>query len=95
MFHLLTEYSKLMKYKPTVPANAVELCSEMMACTSEGFAKQFMDESAVKGPADVSPCIMQPPYDPQTLNPILDTKLNSIKQVEKWEKDYFDQVNQE
>ncbi|PWA65126.1 Lipopolysaccharide-modifying protein [Artemisia annua] len=28
MFHLLTAYSKLMKYKPTVPENATELCSE-------------------------------------------------------------------
>ncbi|MFS7969319.1 putative protein xylosyltransferase [Helianthus anomalus] len=95
MFHLLTAYSKLMKYKPTVPPNAVELCSETMACTSEGFSKQFMEESTVKGPADASPCIMQPPYDPQTLNSILDTKLNSIKQVENWEKQYFEQMNQE
>ncbi|KAI3783995.1 hypothetical protein L1987_43086 [Smallanthus sonchifolius] len=95
MFHLLTGYSKLMKYKPTVPQNAVELCSEAMACGSEGFAKQFMEESTVNGPTDVSPCIMQPPYDPRTLNSILDTKVKSIKQVEKWEKDYFEQINQE
>ncbi|KAI3680344.1 hypothetical protein L2E82_50447 [Cichorium intybus] len=33
MFHLLTGYSKLLKYKPTVPENATELCSETMACT--------------------------------------------------------------
>ncbi|XP_071713524.1 uncharacterized protein [Rutidosis leptorrhynchoides] len=94
MFHLLNGYSKLMKYKPTVPENAVEICSETMVCTSQGFVKQFMEESTVKGPAYVSPCVMQPPYDPQTLNSILDTKVNSIKQVEKWEKDYFEQINQ-
>lgn len=95
MFHLLNGYSKLMKYKPSVPQNAIEICSETMACTSQGFAKQFMEESTVKGPADVSPCIMQAPYDPQTLNSILDTKVNSIKQVEKWQKDYFEQIHQE
>ncbi|KAI3705787.1 hypothetical protein L1987_76029 [Smallanthus sonchifolius] len=95
MFHLLTGYSKLMKYKPIVPQNAVELCSEAMACGSEGFAKQLIEESTANRPADVSPCIMQPPYDPQTLNSILDTKVKSIKQVEQWEKDYLDQTNQE
>nr|XP_043616116.1 O-glucosyltransferase rumi homolog [Erigeron canadensis] len=94
MFHLLSRYSRLMKYKPTVPQNAVELCSETMACTSEGLAKQFMEESTVKGPADVSPCIMQPPYDPQTLKFIHDRKMNSIKEVEKWEKDYYEKINQ-
>ncbi|XP_076951932.1 uncharacterized protein LOC143625491 [Bidens hawaiensis] len=95
MFHLLTAYSKLMKYKPRIPPNAVELCSEAMACTSEGFAKQFMDESTVNKPADVSPCIMQPPYDTQTLNSILDAKASSIIQVEKWEKEYFEQMSHE
>ncbi|PWA53171.1 Lipopolysaccharide-modifying protein [Artemisia annua] len=34
MFHLLTAYSTLMKYKPTIPENAIELCSETMAYTS-------------------------------------------------------------
>ncbi|KAJ0892858.1 putative glycosyl transferase CAP10 domain-containing protein [Helianthus annuus] len=71
-----------MKYKPTVPPNAVELCSETMACTSEGFSKQFMEESTVKGPADASPCIMQPPYDRKlsTLYLIRNlTQLNKLK----------------
>ena len=54
MFHLLTAYSKLMKYKPTVPENAPELCSETMACTSKGFVKQLMDQ-IVNSPANVSP----------------------------------------
>ena len=61
MFHLLTAYSKLMKYKPTVPENAPELCSETMACTLEGFVKKLMDKSPINSPANVSPCIMQPP----------------------------------
>ncbi|PWA65127.1 lipopolysaccharide-modifying protein [Artemisia annua] len=92
MFHLLTAYSKIMKYKTTVPENATELCSETMACTSEGFVKQLMDQSTINVPANVSPYIMQPPYDPQTLNPILGQKANSIKQVEKWEKYYFEKI---
>lgn len=95
MFHLLSGYSKLMKYKPTVPKKAVELCSETMACTSEGFVKEFLDLSTVKGPSYVSPCTMQAPYDPQTFNSILERKVNIIREVEKWEKDYYEQINQE
>ncbi|KVI07162.1 Lipopolysaccharide-modifying protein [Cynara cardunculus var. scolymus] len=89
MFHLLNGYSKLLKYKPVVPRNAIEICSETMACNSEGIAKRFMKESIVKGPADFRPCTMPPPYDPQTLNSILERKMNSIKQVEKRENEFF------
>ncbi|PHT55970.1 Polyphenol oxidase, chloroplastic [Capsicum baccatum] len=46
MFHLLNEYSKLLKYKPTIPENAVELCSEAMACPAEGITKKFMGGEA-------------------------------------------------
>ena len=75
---------------PEVPRNAIELCSKIMACYSEGMAKRFMKESIVKGPTDVGPCTMPPPYDPQTLNSILDRKMNSVKQVEKCEKDFLE-----
>lgn len=93
MFHLLNEYAKLLRYKPTVPPKAVELCSETMACPAEGFTKKFMMESMVKGPTDKSPCVMQPPYDPPTLHSVLRRKENSIKQVENWEKQYWDNHN--
>uniref|UniRef100_A0A5B7ASI6 Putative glycosyltransferase n=1 Tax=Davidia involucrata TaxID=16924 RepID=A0A5B7ASI6_DAVIN len=90
MFNLLNEYAKLLRYKPTVPQNAIELCSEMMACPAEGFEKKFMMESMVKGPMDMSPCTMPPPYNPLTLNSFLKRKANSIKQVEIWEKKYWE-----
>lgn len=93
MFHLLTEYSKLLKYKPAIPEKAVELCSEAMACSSQGFEKQFMMESMIKGPAPVHPCTMSPPYEPQTLKTLIRRKTNSILQVEKWEKGYFENQN--
>nr|KAJ0191104.1 hypothetical protein LSAT_V11C800391970 [Lactuca sativa] len=91
MFHLLTEYSKLLKYKPTIPEKAVELCSEAMVCGSKGFEKEFMMESMVKGPSSrATPCTMPPPYEPQALKSIIRRKTNSILQVEKWEKGYFE-----
>ncbi|GJV83470.1 O-glucosyltransferase Rumi [Tanacetum coccineum] len=74
MLHLLTEYSKLLKYKPTIPKKAVELCSESMACSSQGFEKDFMMESLIKGPAQVHPCTMPPPYEPQALKSLSSQK---------------------
>ncbi|PIN22272.1 Endoplasmic reticulum protein EP58, contains filamin rod domain and KDEL motif [Handroanthus impetiginosus] len=89
MFHLLSEYSKLLKYKPTVPKKAVELCSEAMACSSQGFEKKFMYDSLVKGPVFSNPCTMPPPYDPASLHSVIERKDSGIKQVETWEKEYW------
>ncbi|KAI8029382.1 hypothetical protein LOK49_LG01G01483 [Camellia lanceoleosa] len=91
MFHLLNEYAKLMRYKPTVPRKAIELCSEIMACHAEGLQKKFMMESMVKGPAtDTCPCTMPPPYDPHALHSLLRRKANSERQVELWEKKFWE-----
>ncbi|KAA8539918.1 hypothetical protein F0562_026610 [Nyssa sinensis] len=90
MFHLLNEYAKLLRYKPTVPRKAIEICSEIMACPAKASEKKFMMESMVKGPADASPCTMPPPYDPLTLHSIIRRRENSIKQVEIWEKQYWE-----
>lgn len=94
MFHLLTEYSKLLTFKPTIPPNAIELCSEAMACPAEGLTRKFMMESLVKSPADASPCMMPPPYDPASIHFVLSRKQNSIKQVENWERAFWDTQSQ-
>ncbi|KAK4578304.1 hypothetical protein RGQ29_028429 [Quercus rubra] len=64
MFHLLSEYSKLLKFEPTIPLGAHEVCSETMAC-QEGNKfwriKNFMVESMVKSPRNTLPCTMPPP----------------------------------
>lgn len=91
MFHLLSEYAKLLTYKPRVPEKAIELCSEVMACPAEGVIKKFMSESMVKGPSDAIPCSMPPPFTPAHVHSILVTKDNSIKQVESWEQQYWKQ----
>ncbi|GKA72329.1 lipopolysaccharide-modifying protein [Tanacetum coccineum] len=45
MFHLLTAYSKLMKYKPTVPENATEIWStRTMALHFRRDVRQLMDQ---------------------------------------------------
>lgn len=93
MFHLLNEYAKLLKFKPTVPEKAVELCSERMGCGAEGLKKKFMMESMVKYPMDASPCTMPPPFSPLELQTFLNRKVNSIKQVEAWEKKFWENQN--
>lgn len=85
MYHLLNEYAKLLTYKPSIPPNAVELCSESMACPAQSLTKKFMMESMVKTPADTNPCSLPTPFDPSILQSHLKRKVNSIKQVEIWE----------
>ncbi|XP_052205187.1 uncharacterized protein LOC127810009 isoform X3 [Diospyros lotus] len=87
MFHLLNEYAKLLRYKPTVPEKAVELCSEILACPADGLMKKFMMES-MKGPTETKPCSMPPPYDPLAFKSLVRRKANSIRQVELWERNY-------
>ncbi|KAL9671110.1 hypothetical protein QQ045_008676 [Rhodiola kirilowii] len=89
MFHLLNEYAKLLKFKPTIPQKAVEFCSETMACPAQGVAKDFMMESLEKGPAVKTPCTLPPPYDPQSLFALKRRQANSIRQVETWENNYW------
>ncbi|XP_057981211.1 uncharacterized protein LOC131166649 [Malania oleifera] len=87
MFHLLNEYSKLLRYKPVVPLGAVELCTETMACTGTKDAeKMYKRESMVKAPADTGPCEMLPPYDPPALQAFLDKKEKLLKQVQRWKE---------
>ncbi|XP_043723087.1 O-glucosyltransferase rumi homolog [Telopea speciosissima] len=95
MFHLLNEYGKLFKYKPSIPEQASELCPEVMACPAEGLEKELMMDSRVNATKDTSPCTMPPPYDPASLQALLKRKANSIRQVELWEKKYWENLNME
>ncbi|KAL7606327.1 hypothetical protein Lser_V15G15827 [Lactuca serriola] len=89
MLHLLTEYAKLLKFKPIIPPNAMELCSESMACFADGKWREFMEESLVRYPSDTTPCTMPPPYDPSTIKSIIDNNTRAIKQVEMWEDEFW------
>ncbi|KAF7114904.1 hypothetical protein RHSIM_RhsimUnG0069200 [Rhododendron simsii] len=77
MFHVLSEYSKLMRYKPTIPKKAREICSETLACKATELHKKYLRESMVKGPTDVRPCNMPRPYDPHAFRTLLRSKANS------------------
>ncbi|KAF7009991.1 hypothetical protein CFC21_024469 [Triticum aestivum] len=86
MLHLLTEYAKLLKFKPTKPPEAVEVCPESLVCQAEGTEKKFLMESMVKSAYDSGPCDLPPPFNPQELTMLKQRKENSIRQVEMWER---------
>uniref|UniRef100_A0A5B7B314 Glycosyl transferase CAP10 domain-containing protein n=1 Tax=Davidia involucrata TaxID=16924 RepID=A0A5B7B314_DAVIN len=94
MFHLLNEYAKLLKFKPTIPSMAIELCPERLACSADGNWKKFMVESLVESPpTNTIPCTLPPPYDPPAFKAFLDEKYKSTNQVEMWENEYWDKLN--
>jgi hypothetical protein len=86
MLHLLTEYAKLLKFKTTKPPEAVEVCSESLACEAEGLEKKFLLESMVKSGSDTGPCNLPPPFGSHELKMLKQRKENSIKQIEMWEQ---------
>ncbi|CAN8287480.1 unnamed protein product [Cochlearia groenlandica] len=100
MFHLLNEYSKLLKFKPQIPQNSVEICTESMLCPSTTTTtdvngpnkKKFLMESLVDGPQVSGPCLLPPPFDPIGLEKFHRKKLSLIRQVEKWEDSYWENV---
>ncbi|KAL3737680.1 hypothetical protein ACJRO7_019249 [Eucalyptus globulus] len=89
MFHLLSEYAKLLKFETTVPPGAVEMCSEAMACPFSGSIRKFMDDSMVMSPSDVPPCSLPPPYKPDELKALLERKEKVTRGVEMEEARYW------
>nr|CAB3487769.1 unnamed protein product [Digitaria exilis] len=86
MLHLLTEYAKLLKFKPTRPPEAVEICSESLACQAEGLEKRFLVNSMTKSAHDAAPCDLPPPFSSGELKMLKQRKENSVKQIEMWEQ---------
>ncbi|KAL2892239.1 O-glucosyltransferase rumi-like protein [Bienertia sinuspersici] len=82
MYHLLSEYGKLMKYRPSIPSNAIEICSEAMACNTIGKEKKWKFDSLIKAPSQTSPCSLPSAYHPQILKKFLSTKQEISRDVE-------------
>ncbi|KAA3475284.1 protein O-glucosyltransferase 1-like [Gossypium australe] len=92
MFHLLIEYSKLLKFKPTIPSKAHRVCAESVACLQKGLWKDFMVQSMVKSPSHKLPCALPPPYEPQAIQASLDTRYKITRQVETWKTEYWNKT---
>ncbi|KAJ7007642.1 uncharacterized protein [Populus alba] len=94
MFHLFKEYAKLLRFKPKIPAGAVEVSSESTASSLGGLWKMFILESVVKSPGDaLVPCTAPPPYDAHNLQDLFQRKENVRRQVEMWGDEYWENLN--
>ncbi|CAA7394046.1 unnamed protein product [Spirodela intermedia] len=82
MLHLLTEYARLLRFKPIVPPGAVELCREELACPVEPLAREFMRQSEVRAPAAMPPCSLPPPMKPEEVKLLWAERANATHQVE-------------
>ncbi|KAL0770062.1 hypothetical protein Bca101_035212 [Brassica carinata] len=89
MFHLMNEYVKLLRFKPEIPRGAKEITPDSMGCPAKGRWRDFMAESLVMSPSEVSPCDMSLPHSPLELKEVLERKANLTRQVElclsKWQ----------
>ncbi|XVF33359.1 hypothetical protein REPUB_Repub17cG0161700 [Reevesia pubescens] len=92
MFHVLNEYSKLLKFKPTIPPKAKRVCAETIACSEKGLWKEFKVQSMVKSPSDKLPCAL-PPYEPQAIQASFEANQKITRQVETWEAEYWKKLN--
>ncbi|KAL6606184.1 hypothetical protein ACP70R_041837 [Stipagrostis hirtigluma subsp. patula] len=85
MLHLLTEYAKLLRYKPTVPENAVEICTESIACPAQGLHRECMMDSMERHVAGFEPCTLPPPFTAEEAKEIADREAEVLRNVEKIE----------
>ncbi|XP_006652571.1 O-glucosyltransferase rumi-like isoform X2 [Oryza brachyantha] len=86
MLHLLTEYAKLLKYKPTVPDTAVEVTVESMMHGRRGRERQFMVDTVVNGSGGGEPCELPTPFSSEELETLRRRQADAVKHVETWEK---------
>ncbi|CAI9101789.1 OLC1v1039203C1 [Oldenlandia corymbosa var. corymbosa] len=90
IFHLLNEYSKLLKFKPEIPPKATEVCAESIACPADELWRKSMEESLEKSPSNTNPCSLPAAYDPEELKAFIDEKAKLTMEVERWESEYWE-----
>ncbi|TVU12562.1 hypothetical protein EJB05_46213, partial [Eragrostis curvula] len=83
MLHLLTEYAKLLRYKPTVPENAVEICTESIACRARGLHRDCMTETMETHVAGYQPCTLPPPFTAEEAKEITEREAEVLRNMEK------------
>lgn len=87
MFHVLYEYAKLLRYRPTIPEGATELCSEKFACSPMGLETTYKVQTMVNGHTDRGPCNLPPPFKPKELQALRAQNDKIKKQVKKLERE--------
>ncbi|KAG0526782.1 hypothetical protein BDA96_06G175900 [Sorghum bicolor] len=86
MFHLLTEYARLLRYRPEVPRGAAEVTVESMIRGRRGLERQFMADTVVAAANGEGPCRLRPAYSAEELEALRRAREDVVRQVEAWEK---------
>nr|TKW20183.1 LOW QUALITY PROTEIN: hypothetical protein SEVIR_4G069200v2 [Setaria viridis] len=86
MLHLLTEYAKLLRYKPTVPKKVVEICSESIVCPTRGLHRECMMDSMESHFTGFSPCTLPPPFTKEEAKEIADREAEVLRNIENIER---------
>jgi hypothetical protein len=88
MFHVLNEYSKLFKYKPSVPKNAVECWPDTIVCYAETEAqKECMKDSIITTANPSPPCELgDEEQDEIDIDEFLERKAESMNHVQQLEE---------
>lgn len=81
MLHLLTEYSKLLDFKPVPPPSALEVCPESLFCLADTDLQQSMRESRASFTSS-QPCALQP-ADSAFIQNWMERKEKIIEQVQE------------
>ena len=83
MFHLITEYSKLQKFKPVRPSSSLEVCAESLLCLADPKQRQFLEKSTAY-PSPTPPCSLQP-ADANLISNWVQQRRKTIKDIEDME----------
>ncbi|KAF7823709.1 O-glucosyltransferase rumi-like protein [Senna tora] len=59
MFHLISEYSKLQDFKPTLPPTTSQVCAESVLCFADEKQRMYLNIS-MAFPSEAPPCTLQP-----------------------------------
>uniref|UniRef100_A0A453CF90 Glycosyl transferase CAP10 domain-containing protein n=3 Tax=Aegilops tauschii subsp. strangulata TaxID=200361 RepID=A0A453CF90_AEGTS len=86
MFHLLSEYARLLRYRPTVPDGAVEVTVRSMARGRRGLEREFMAGTAVNVSGSAEPCELPLPFGSEELETLRRRKADAARRVETWEE---------
>nr|BAJ91645.1 predicted protein [Hordeum vulgare subsp. vulgare] len=86
MYHLLSEYARLLRYTPTVPGGAVEVTARSMARGRRGLEREFMVGTAVDAPGSAEPCELPSPFGPEELEALRRRNADAVRRVETWEE---------
>ncbi|KAL5223374.1 hypothetical protein ABZP36_028087 [Zizania latifolia] len=83
MLHVLTRYAALLRYKPTVPERAVEMCPESLGCPAGGRNRDFMMQSREEYVADYEPCKLPPPFTADEVSQMAQRDNDALSKIDK------------